>query len=339
MDLKGYVIRRVLLAGPVLLIVTLVVFFLFRVIPGDPARLAAGMKASEEKVERIRKELGLDKPVIVQYLVYVRDIIQGDFGTSIHTKRAVIKDLKLYFPATFELCLVSMIICILVGIPLGITAAVHENRWPDHISRVLALSGVSIPIFWLALLAQLVFWAKLSWVPGTGRISYLISAPHHITGMYTLDSLLAGNWESFTSSLRHLILPALCLSFVMIGYVSRMTRSSMLEVMRQEFIRTARAKGLSQVSVLYKHALRNALIPVVTVSGALFAQILGGVVVTETIFSWKGLGLYLIESILRLDLYPIAAFTILSAFTYVAINLVVDVSYFIINPETRSVRQ
>ena len=278
----------------------------------------------------------LDKPIIIQYIHYLQSIFQGDFGVSIYTQRPVISDLKLYFPATFELCLLSMILCLLVGIPLGVVAAVRENRWPDHITRILALSGVSLPIFWVALLAQLAFWAKLGWLPGTGRISPLISAPRHLTGMYMLDSLLTGNWTALASTLGHAILPVLCLAFVMIGWISRMTRSSMLEVIRQEYIQTAKAKGLSQAVVIYKHALRNALIPVVTISGVLFAQILGGVVVTETIFSWKGLGQYLIQSILRLDLYPVAAFTVLSAFVYIAINLMVDVSYFVINPETRS---
>jgi peptide/nickel transport system permease protein len=330
-----YVVRRMLAALPVLLVVTLLIFCLFRIIPGDPARLAAGKMASQEKVEELRKEMGFDKPLILQYAGYLRDVFRGDLGRSVYTHRPVISDFVLYVPATVELCLASMVVCLLAAIPLGVLAAVYENRWLDHASRLVSLSGVSVPIFWLGLLLQLGFYFKLGWLPASGRLSPLLDGPPRLTGMVVLDSLLSGNWATAIDGTRHMILPAFCLSFVMIGYVSRMTRSSMLEVLRQEYIGTARAKGLAERVVLYKHALRNALIPVVTVAGTLFAEILGGVVLTETIFSWKGLGSYLVESLLSLDVHPVAAFAMFSAFTYVTINLIVDVSYAFINPAVR----
>jgi peptide/nickel transport system permease protein len=331
-----YVVRRLILALPVLFFVTLMVFCLFRIIPGDPARLAAGKTATAAKVESIRREMGLDKPLALQYLFYIKDIFRGDFGDSIYTRRSVVRDLALYAPATLELCLLSMIGCLLLGIPLGMIAAVRENRWPDHVTRIVALSGVSVPIFWLGLLLQIVFYFKLGWLPASGRLSPLLQSPHHVTGMFILDSVLAGDWATTLDSIRHALLPTFCLSFVMMGYVSRMTRSSMLEVLRQEYVQTARAKGLREAIVLFKHALRNALIPIVTVAGTLFAEILCGVVLTETIFSWKGLGSYLVESLLSLDLQPVAAFATFSAVTYVFINLLVDISYVVIDPKIRA---
>ena len=334
--MTAYVVRRAAYVLPVLLFVILMVFCLFRLIPGDPARLAAGKTATNEKVEQIRKEMRLDRPVVLQYLFYIKDIFSGDFGNSIYTRRPVLRDFALYVPATLELCLLSIALAVLFGIPVGIIAAVRENRWPDHVTRVVALSGVSVPIFWLGLLLQLVFYFKLGWLPASGRLSPLLRSPQHVTGMFILDSLLTGKWAAALDGTRHAILPSFCLAFVMVGYLSRMTRSSMLEVLRQEYIETARAKGLTEIVVLYKHALRNALIPIVTVAGALFAEVLGGVVLTETIFSWKGLGSYLVESLLSLDLHPVAAFTIFSALTYVTINLAVDISYIFINPKIRS---
>lgn len=331
-----YALRRLLEAVPVVLLVILIVFCLFRVIPGDPARLAAGKTASPERVEEIRREMGLDKPLPVQYILYIGSILRGDFGRSIYTRRPVIDDLALYAPATLELCFLGLLGCLVVGIPLGIVAAAKENRWPDHATRILALSGVSLPVFWLGLLLQVVFYFKLGWLPGSGRLSPLIEIPRRVTGMFILDSLLAGNWAALGDSVKHAVLPLFCLSFVMTGYVSRMTRSSMLEVLHQDYVQAARAKGVREIVVLAKHALRNALIPIVTVSGTLFAEILCGVVLTETIFSWKGLGSYLVESLLSLDLQPVAAFAVFSALAYVLINLLVDLLYAVIDPKIRT---
>jgi peptide/nickel transport system permease protein len=330
-----YALRRLVEAVPVVLLVILIVFCLFRVIPGDPARLAAGKTATPERVKEVRREMGLDKPLPAQYILYIGSILRGDFGRSIYTRRPVIDDLALYAPATLELCLLGLLGALVLGIPFGVLAAAKENRWPDHLTRLLALSGVSLPVFWLGLLLQVVFYFRLGWLPGSGRLSPLIEIPRHVTGMFILDSLLTGSWQALADGIRHAILPVFCLSFVMMGYISRMTRSSMLEVLHQDYVQAARAKGLRETGVLAKHALRNALIPVVTVAGTLFAEILCGVVLTETIFSWKGLGSYLVESLLGLDLQPVAAFAVLSALAYVLINLLVDLLYGVIDPKIR----
>jgi len=335
MTIIAYIIRRVVLLVPTLIFLILMVFVLFRAVPGDPARLAAGRDTSEEKVQQMREELMLDVPLYIQFFSYTKDVVTFKFGKSAYTGRRVILDIGKYLSASLELGTLSLLFAIIIGIPLGIISAVSHNRWADHIARALAISGVSIPVFWLGLIALWVFYLHLGWFPWGGRISFFLSPPDHITGLYVIDSILTNNLATLKSSIWHLVLPVITLGVALIAYISRMTRSSMLEVLRQDYIQTAKSKGLSKMSVIFKHAFRNAMGPVLTSTGYLFAHLLGGVVLTETIFSWPGIGLYLVEAIMRLDIKPILGFTLFAGLIYVIINLLVDILYFYINPKMK----
>jgi peptide/nickel transport system permease protein len=327
-----YIIRRALAAIPVLIGVTLLTFTLSHIIPGDPVRASLGPYLPPEAVKALEQKWGMDRPLYVQYLRYMKNLVKGDLGTSFQTNRAVKDDLKEFFPATFELTLVSLIFTLLLGVPMGIVAATKRDRWIDHFTRVFSLTGVSTPIFWLGLILLLIFYFKLGLFPAGGRLSPMLSPPRGLTGLYLLDSLLTANWPVFWDSLWHLFMPSFCLSFAIMGVISRMTRSSMLDVLNQDFIRTAEAKGLPQWLVIYKHALRNAMIPVITVVGVMFGRLIAGAVLTETIFSWPGMGLYTVQSILFLDFQPIMGFTILSALFYVSVNLITDILYGLFDP-------
>lgn len=329
--------RRLALLIVVLLGVTLLTFVISHLVPGDPARLVAGEKASAETVQRIRQELGLDRPVLVQYGRYLSGLLRGDLGNSIRTLHPVSTDLKTFFPATIELALVSLGLAVLIGIPLGVLSAVRKDTAVDHTSRVISIAGVSTPIFWFGLMAMLVFYRKLGWFPGSERLDTFLAPPGRVTGLYLIDSLLAGNLTVFRNAVWHLALPALCLSYIHVAAISRMVRSSMLEVMNQDYIRTARAAGLSRRAVVYRHALRNALIPTVTMLGMAFGELLGGAVLTETIFSWPGMGKYVVDSIASLDFPAIMGFTLVTATGYVLLNLAVDLSYYWLNPQIRGV--
>ena len=333
-DLKlfRYILRRALAVIPVLIGVTLLTFTLSHIVPGDPVRATLGPYPTPEAVEALKHKWGMDRPVSVQYLRYMRNLVKGDLGTSFQTNRAVIDDLREFFPATFELTVVSLLFTLLLGVPLGIVAATKRDKWIDHVTRVFSLTGVSMPIFWLGLILLLLFYFKLGLFPAGGRLSPRLSPPAGLTGLYFLDSLLTGNWPVFWSCLWHLFMPSLCLSFAIMGVISRMTRSSMLDVLNQDYIRTAEAKGLPQRLVIYKHALRNAMIPVITVVGVMFGRLIAGAVLTETIFSWPGMGLYTVQSILYLDFQPIMGFTILVAFFYVSVNLITDILYGLFDP-------
>ena len=338
MSLQGYVVRRIFLLIPVLLGITVITFAISHLIPGNPAALALGPHAHKEQIIAYRHELGLDKPVYVQYWIYLKGLLHGDFGQSLTTHRPVGEDLKEYFPATFELTLVAMIITVILGIPLGITSAARRNRWQDHVSRIFSLTGVSIPIFWLGLLLQMIFSFYLGWLPMNGRVDTQIMAAHplhYITGLYTVDSLLTGNWPVLVSCLKHLILPSFTLSYASLAIVTRMVRSSMLEVMGQDYIRTARSKGVRETLVIYKHSLRNALIPAVTVIGLTFGMLLGGAFLTEVIFSWPGLGRYAVGTITSLDFPAIMGVTLITAIAYVTANLLVDILYAILDPRIK----
>jgi len=333
-DLKlfRYILRRALAVIPVLIGVTLLTFTLSHIVPGDPVRATLGPYPTPEAVEALKHKWGMDRPVSVQYLRYMRNLVKGDLGTSFQTNRAVIDDLREFFPATFELTVVSLLFTLLLGVPLGIVAATKRDKWIDHVTRVFSLTGVSMPIFWLGLILLLLFYFKLGLFPAGGRLSPRLSPPAGLTGLYFLDSLLTGNWPVFWSCLWHLFMPSLCLSFAIMGVISRMTRSSMLDVLNQDYIRTAEAKGLPQRLVIYKHALRNAMIPAITVVGVMFGRLIAGAVLTETIFSWPGMGLYTVQSILYLDFQPIMGFTILVAFFYVSVNLITDILYGLFDP-------
>jgi len=320
---------------PVLFGVTVLVFIISHAIPGDPAKMIAGPKASRQAVENIRKAHGLDKPLPVQYVRFVSGLMKGDLGTSIRNHRPVTHDLNDFFPATLELTLASIAICLGVGIPLGIISAVKRNRLPDHFTRVFSVFGVSMPVFWLGLMLLLLFYRNLGWLPGSGRLDIDFSPPVHATGLYLIDTLLEGRPDKFFNAASHIILPAFCLSYVYLAIVTRIVRSSMIEVMGQDFITTARANGIAEAIIVLKHAFKNSLIPTVTITGLSFGELLGGAILTETIFGWPGMGKYVVDSVNYLDFPAIMGFTLTVSLVYVSINLFVDVLYAFLNPRIK----
>ena len=331
-----YVTRRLLLLIPVLIGVTIITFVVSHVIPADPAmQFAGGPKAQPETIERIREELHLHEPLWVQYFYYLNDLIHFDLGKSYLENRPVTDSLAQYFPATLELTIFAMLISIPLGIVGGIISAVRRNKMSDHITRFIAIVGYSLPIFWLALMFQYVFAYQIPILPLEGRLSIGISAPPPVTGLFVLDSLLAGDPEACGSALYHLLMPAFTLGFATLALILRMTRSSMLEVLSADYIRTARAKGLSERTVIFKHALRNALIPTVTVTGLSFGALLGGAVLTETIFNWPGMGRFAASAVIGLDFNSVMGFTLVVAVTYVLANLIVDLLYAVIDPRVK----
>ena len=327
-----YILRRLLLLVPVLIGITFMTFAMVRIIPGDPVELALGPHAGADQIEMLKQKWALDRPLAVQYWIYLRKICRGDLGTSIMTMRPVMEDIKAYFPATIELTVFAMLISILLGVPIGVVSAVKANRWPDTLVRLYAMVGVAMPVFWLGLILLLVFYYHLGWLPEVGRLSSALDPPTKITHFYLVDSLLTGNWEVFIDSLRHIFLPAFTLANAVIAIIARMTRATMLEVLKENFIRAARTRGLSRRLVVWRHALRNALLPVITVIGVMFGACLAGAVIIESIFSWPGMGRYAVDAITFLDIEPIAASTILSALIYVGLNLAVDVLYTLLDP-------
>ena len=337
MSIGSLLVRRLALVAVVVVCVSVLTFVVSHVIPGDPASMLVGQRASKETVQQMRHALGLDKPLTTQYWLYIKALIHGDLGTSLRTQRPVAEDLVTYFPATLELVLVAISLAVVIGIPIGIWSASRKDSPIDHIGRGFAVLGVSTPLFWLGLMVLLVFYGKLGWLPGGGRLSPFMDPPRPITGLYLLDSLLTGRLDIFRDALAHLILPAFCLSFVHIGVFSRQVRASLLEVMGQDYIRTARANGIPYRSVVYRHALRNALIPTVTVIGLAIGDLLAGAILTETIFAWPGMGAYVVDSIVFLDFPAIMGFTVVVALGYVIINLAVDVIYIALNPQIRGV--
>jgi peptide/nickel transport system permease protein len=328
--MAGYILRRLTLVIPTLIGVSILTFALSRVVPGDPARLAAGAQATPEMYAQIRQEFGLDDPLPVQYWNYITGIVQGDWGRSILSRRPVIDDLRVYWPATFELVVVAMTIAVIIGVPLGVLAAMRADRPTDQISRLVALLGVSLPAFWLAILFQLFFALRLGWFPVSGRLSG--DAPSTITGLYLIDSILQGQWAAFGAALRQILLPAITLSFPAMATIMRFTRASLLEVMGQDYVRTARAKGAMERVVILRHALRNALIPTVTMIGLSFGWAMGGSVLVETVFDWPGIGLYATKSALTLDFMPIMGIALLYGFVFSMINILVDVTYGLLDP-------
>ncbi|WP_425452349.1 ABC transporter permease [Paenibacillus cellulosilyticus] len=316
--------------------IIIITFILTRVLPGDPALMITGEQALPEFVDKVREEYGFNEPLFIQLWDYMKQLFRGDLGFAWHTGHSVASDFASRFPATLELTLASMAIALIVAVPLGIVAASKQNSIVDHISRVLSIIGTSVPIFWLGLLLITLFYSKLGWLPAPiGRISGNINPPTHITGLYIADSLLSGDLVALKSSLHHLLLPAICLSMSTMAIVTKMIRASMLEVIRQDFMRTAKAKGLSERAVIYKHGLINSLIPTLTVIGLQFGALLGGAVIIETIFVWPGIGSYVTESILSADYAPIQAMTLISAVLYGLINLVVELLYGVLDPRVR----
>jgi peptide/nickel transport system permease protein len=328
----AHIIRRILLLFPTLLGISIIIFLMMHITPGDPAELLLGERATEPALEALREHLGLNEPLYVQYGMFLTRLMKGDLGETIWTRQKVWIEVKQRFPATIELSIAAMLISSLLGVTLGIISATKQYSLFDYLSMLGALVGVSMPIFWLGLVLMLIFSLNLGWFPMSGRLGVDIELDT-ITNFYILDALLTKNWVALKDVLWHLTLPAFTLSTIPIAIVARMTRSSMLEVLRQDYIKTAKAKGLSPGIVIMKHALRNALIPVITVIGLMFGILMAGAILTETIFAWPGVGKWLYDAVLQRDYMVIQGGTLFVAAIFVIINLVVDVLYAVINPK------
>jgi peptide/nickel transport system permease protein len=326
------VVRRMLFLVFVLFGLSVITFGLSHLVPSDPARLMAGPRASASAVEKIRERYGLNDPVPVQYVNYVRGVARGDLGDSFTTRRPVSEDLKRYLPATLELGLYAFVLSTAVGVPLGVISAVHRDRLPDHVARFVSISGLALPVFWLAIMAQFLFFGRLGWLPDGGRLPIGYDEPPTRTTLFTIDALLAGQWDTFLLALKHLALPAIVLAYGSLAVITRMVRGGMLEVLNQDYIRTARAKGIAKANVITGHALKNALLPTVTSLGLQVGLLLSGAFLVEIVFSWPGIGRYAVEAIQRLDYNATMATTLIIALVFVLMNLVVDILYLFLDP-------
>ncbi|MDY6791968.1 MAG: ABC transporter permease [Thermodesulfobacteriota bacterium] len=327
----SYIIRRILILVPTLLGVSIIVFLMLHMTPGDPAMLLLGERATEETLVELREHLGLNEPLYVQYGMFMKRLMKGDLGETIWTRQKVWTEVKQRFPATIELTVVALCIACFFGIIFGIISATKQYSIFDYVSMLGALAGVSMPVFWLGLIFMLIFSLNLGWLPMSGRLSIDIDL-EIITNYYILDAVLTRNWAALKDALWHIIMPAVTLSTIPMAIVARMTRSAMLEVLRQDYIKTAKAKGLSKFMVTFKHALRNALIPVVTTVGLQFGVALGGAILTETIFAWPGVGKWMYDAVMQRDYMVIQGGTLFIAAMFVIINLCVDILYAVINP-------
>ncbi len=330
----SYIIKRVLGVIPVLLCVSMLVFGFLRLIPGDPAQTMLGERATPENIARVREQLGLNKPLHEQYLIFLGNALRGDLGRSVLRQEPVTQEVLRRFPATIELALSAMLIALIVGIPAGVISAVRRGSWFDAASMLVALTGVSMPIFWLGLMMIFFFSVVLHILPTGGRMDAGTQlAP--ITNLVVLDTLLRGNIPLFLQALRHLALPALALATIPMAIIARMTRSSMLEVLSQDYVRTAHAKGLKGSTVVIRHALRNAWLPIITVIGLQVGRLLSGAILTETVFSWPGIGRWLVDAIYSRD-YPIVqGVTLFIAIIFVGVNLSMDILYALVDPRIR----
>jgi len=329
-----YIIKRIFLMVIVMLGVTTIVFFITHVIPADPVGAILGGNAPIEVIDEMRRQLGMDKPIVFQFVDYVKGLVHLDFGISLTSSRPVLKDIVNYFPATFELTIVSIIFAVIVGVFLGVYSAIYRNKPIDLFSRIFSILGVSMPVFWLGLLLLLLFYFKLDLLPGAGRNSLFIF-PTRITGLVLLDSVITADWNAFWDGILHIILPVFVLGYASTASIARIMRASMLDILRQDFIRTAKSKGLTKRIVIYRHALKNAFIPVITIIGLSFGTHLGGAVLTETIFSWPGLGRYIVNALLVLDYNAVTGGTLFIALVYSLANLLVDISYAALDPRMR----
>lgn len=336
-NMVKYLIRRLLLVLFLLIGVSLLVFLISHLVPSDPvaANMSTQAMSDPEAVAVYKAKWGLDKPLYQQYGIYLKNLLQGDLGTSIRTGNPVIEDLKQFFPATLELSIFAMIIAIIFGILFGVLSAVHRDKPLDYVFRTVSIAGVSVPNFWFALLMLFLFYAKWGIFPGGGRVGSRTVTPTGGTGLYILDGITSGNWSLVGEAFFHLLLPALVLGFFTMGLIARQTRSNLLEVTSMDYIRTAKAKGLPAGKVISRHALGNALIPVITVMGMGFCNLLGGMVFVEKIFSWPGIGQYAYLSATTLDFPAICGVSLLIAVIYVVINLIIDILYGVIDPRVR----
>ncbi len=337
MPLYQYIVRRILFAIPLVLGITVVAFLVANAIPADPinANLPQSALNNEQLVAAFRAKWGLDQPLHVQYFTYLGNLLRGDMGVSIRTGKPVLDDIRQFLPATIELATVAIVVGLIMGITFGVVSAVWRNTPLDYVVRIFALVGVSFPVFLLALIGLTVLHAQLGWVAGPGRLGFVVSRPPHVTGLFTIDSLLAGQWSTFRNAASHLLLPSLVLGSFVAGIIARITRSSLLEVLYTDYIRTARAKGQRETFIVLRHGLSNALIPVVTLLGVLYGNLLAGAVLTEAIFAWPGIGRYAYRASTSQDFPAIMGVSMLIALIYVVANFVVDLLYFSIDPRIR----
>jgi dipeptide transport system permease protein len=334
--LKRMIARRLLVAIPGIIGVIVVTFLLNRAMPGDPAAYFAGPAASQQAIAEIRAKLGLNRPLPEQFFIYVRDLVQGNFGQSITTGQPVLRDLVTRLPASLELTLSGLVLAVCVALPLGILSATRPGSWIDHLGRILATSGVSLPIFFTGLMLIYVFYYLLGWAPAPlGRLDSFTTPPPSLTGLYLLDSLLARDPARFWASLKQLILPACTIGLFALAPIARMTRASMLGVLASDFIRTAKASGLTPQTVVGVYGLQNGLLPVVTLLGMIFSYLLGANVLVEKVFAWPGVGSYALEALIASDYAPVQGFVLTMALLYVALNLLIDILYAWIDPRVR----
>lgn len=329
-----YFIKRLLMLIPVLFFVSVLVFLIMRVFSPDPAAIVLGQGATMEKMEAWREQMGLNRPLVEQYLDYMYNVLHGDFGISYFSNTPVTSELLSRLPATIELAVIAIVIASIVGVAFGIISAVKKNSIIDNLTMTTALIGVSMPVFWLGMLLIIVFSGWLHLVPSGGRIDSLMR-PYDGTGFYFYDTMVSGDYEAFFNALQHAILPAVTLAGYSMAIITRMTRSAMLDVLHQDYIRTAKAKGLSSFKVIFKHAFRNALLPIVTVIGLQFGSLLSGAVLTETVFAWPGIGAYSVQCILRSDFPVIQSVVLIVAFIFVMVNLAVDLLYAALDPRVK----
>ncbi|MEX6507589.1 ABC transporter permease [Jiella sp. M17.18] len=318
----------------------LVTFTIARVVPVDPALAVVGPRATQEQYEAARHELGLDQPIPVQFVKYLTAVVQGDFGNSNLTGRPVIDDIRDAFPATLELATLATILGVLLGVPAGVVSAVNQGRWPDHVLRVVGLLGYSMPVFWLGLIALLIFYGDLGWAAGPGRLDVTQQMNYELdvtvlTGSVLIDSALSGAWEVFFNALRHIALPVFVLGYYSLAYISRMTRSFMLEQLGQEYVTAARVKGVPERRVVWVHALGNAMVPLITVIALSYASLLEGSVLTETVFAWPGLGLYITQALFAADLNAVLGGTVVIGVSFIVLNLLSDLLYTVVDPRAQ----
>ena len=335
MGLLNFIIKRLLLMILVLFGVLCIVFVIANVIPADPIGALLGGNAPPEVVDQYKHKLGLDKPLAQRFVDYIAGVLRWDLGVSLRTNNPVTEDIRKFFPATLELAIMATLISVSLGIWLGTASAVNRNKGVDHFARIFSILGVPMPVFWTGLLLLLIFYYKLGWLPGPGRLDIFIFPPKTVTGLILIDSIIEGNWTAFWNGLQHLIMPAFVLGYGGTASIARITRASMLDCLRQDYVRTAKAKGLNKRLVIKRHALRNALIPTVTIIGLTFGSLLEGAVLTETVFSWPGLGRYITKGYLVLDYPAIMGGTLYIALIYSIANLIVDILYAFLDPRMR----
>lgn len=330
-----FLITRSLFMIGMLFALLFITFTISHIAPGDPASLAAGPDATQDMIETIRKEHGLDKPLLVQFVIYASGVLQGDFGNSIHTGRAVLDDLIQFFPATLELVLFSILFAVLLGIPMGVLSAVKQNSWIDHSIRIVSASGVGVPMFWLGLMLQLFFALQLGWFPLGGQLGLMTDPPQSITHLYIFDSLFRGQFDITLEALHHMVLPALALCFPALASIIRVNRAEMLETLNQDYITNARAQGISSFRIVALYALKNAMLPTLAMIGLRFGWMLGGTVLIESVFDWPGVGLYAVQTAVSSDFEPIMAVTVLLGFCFMLANFIIDIIYGWLDPRVR----